>query len=818
MEFNIDFGKLVRKFVNYVKPDLPREVPVPVLNSYERFQGSVESILAYRSFDEESNLCFLDDGKNPAIGFIVEYTISESSWNDWYAWLENYVTSLPIGSTVLFGRLSTPLTVEDFDSISLKKNNPLMQKLVELEKQLILETSIGPSLISRTRLNSRKISSYIAIKIPYAGSPNNVVAINKFTGFVLSSAKNLLTKIEELSGESALLNKQELEFLLRKLASPMSDPNVEEDFENSVEVGPFKLFNADYSRYIDSDGHLTYATIDSEGDYSPELTIAALTIDSFPSDLNHLQVQKAIAADISSNSQIVCPYWAYTVVEIIDQEEKNRVIEISGGYSRDENKKPWFYDYYLNELPESQFNKKQLKFLMGLNLYTPPEEVDRNVESATIAFANQGFRVVDEVFLSFPLFLTSFPFQYSSTLDNIKRFSYIESFKALYAGCTSEVSSKLKNSDIPAFSRAGALCGIPFDSLIGTAFIGDKESGRSVLMGCAIESALNQDKKVRILSLNEGYKNIVNTWDGTSVSLRKEETGLNFFNLIHSEKLLEENISLISNIVEFLVLSYSSQLPKNYVELIDTAIRKAWKAKKENTNFSDVIFAFKDINNKMYSILGEVDPTKSFSLLNKPFNKELIKKTVAEIRLDTSDGMDSLYILWASMCLKLITKKEDVYVVEALDSFIKNENSILYFDNLLYSVGKNSIWGIPPFDENSLFEKSLLEQAELRKVIFSQDEDAITEGIKSKRILADNRVVSLLRSIQAFSDSFEVAVQQGESFVVYLIVKHYSQYLLMTSSMLEKEKINQLISKGYTLEKALIKLSQDYYNNKWGSA
>jgi len=365
MEFNIDFGKLFRKFVNYVRPDLPREIPVPVINAYERFQGSVESILAYRSFDEETNLCFLDDGSNPAIGFIFEYVLPEEVWDSWYAWLNDYVCAMPEGTTLLFGRLSTPVKEDDLNVLNISKNNPLMEKLVNLEKQLILETSTGPSLLSKNRLNSRKISAYIAIRVPYKGSPNNIVAINKFTNYVASVHKEFFTNITQFNGEATLLDRTALETLLRQLASPVSDPLQEEDFADSIEVGPFKLFNASYHRYIDSEGHLTYATIDAEGEYAPELNIATLTVDSFPSDLSHLQVQKAIAADISYNSQIVCPYWAYTIIEVISQEERNKAVEVSGGYSKEYKEKPWFYDYYLNELPPSHFEKKTIKIFNG---------------------------------------------------------------------------------------------------------------------------------------------------------------------------------------------------------------------------------------------------------------------------------------------------------------------------------------------------------------------------------------------------------------------------------------------------------------------
>lgn len=241
MEFNIDFGKLFRKFVNYVKPDLPREIPVSVINSYERFQGSVESILAYRSFDEETNLCFLDDGKNPAIGFVVKYTIPENNWKDWYSWLEKYTVSLPEGTTLLFGRLSTPIQDSDLIALDLKKNNALMEKLVSLEKQLILETSISNSLLSKNRLNSRKVTAYLVLKLPYTGSPNNLVAINKFTNYVKKVCSDFLSTISDVKGDVEVVDKDGLEFLLRQLCSPMSDPLEDENFINSTEVGPFKL-------------------------------------------------------------------------------------------------------------------------------------------------------------------------------------------------------------------------------------------------------------------------------------------------------------------------------------------------------------------------------------------------------------------------------------------------------------------------------------------------------------------------------------------------------------------------------------------------
>lgn len=819
MEFNIDFGKLFRKFINYVKPDLPREVPVPVINSYERFQGSVESILAYRSFDDDSNVCFLDDGKNPAVGIIVEYTIPENSWTQWYSWLESFVVQLPVGATVLFGRLSTPLREDDLQSLDIKSNNDFMEKLISFEKQLILETSTGNSLLSRNRLNSRKVTAYIAIKLPYTGSPNNLVAINKFTNYVESVRSEVVKQIYDCNGSYQTVDKSRLELLLRQLASPMSDPLDEDNFANSTEVGPFKLFNSDYTRYIDSEGYLTYATIDGEGEYIPELSIATLTADSFPSDLSHLQVQKAIAADMSYKDQIVCPYWAYSIVEVINQEERNKLVEISGSYSKNHQDKPWFYDYYVNELPPEQFEKKQLKFLMGVNLYSPPENLEENIKMAVTAFSNQGFRLVDEVFLGFPLFLTSLPFQYSPTLTAINRFTYTLADKALFTGYTSDISSKLSEKEIPAFTRAGAICGINIDDIVGSVLVGKSDSGKSVLMGCAIENLLNNDKNVCILSEGPGFKDFVSVWGGGSYSIAKEETGLNFFSLIKEEAVLKAHMPSIVGLFESMLELVETYWDEKNYPLVEKAILAAWKAHKTNTTFDHVVAAMKQINDELYSRLIKLTTTKTAPILNRPVSFAHKNKNVLEIRVDEVDGLKIPYLMWASLCLKILLNN-GIFVLDNASAFEEDIAAGFFFKRFSEQIHNQGIWGISSFKddpEEGWVEDILYVDLQLKSIVFMQDEDAIISAIRNKRIKEDNRVVSVLRSIRAFPDSFEIAVEHGDTFKVFLVVKHYSQYLLMTSSLLEKERVNRLISEGYSLEKALIKLSQDYYNNKWGN-
>jgi conjugal transfer ATP-binding protein TraC len=222
---NADLSALMQKGSKAIRPDAPGEAAIKRNEAQSlTARESFSSLFTYRFFDPIHNICFLDDGASPAIGFTLGMSPLASAGVDTESQFEAIFTKLPPDSIIQFGKLVTP-QVEGFlntwaNARLAKNTNPLLRQIALRRLDFMLATASGPSMLPHTRLHPRMMQWYVSVRLPYKGNLNDAAELNSFVRQALDIRGDIQGTLKSGMMESVVLDESELKFLLRELANP----------------------------------------------------------------------------------------------------------------------------------------------------------------------------------------------------------------------------------------------------------------------------------------------------------------------------------------------------------------------------------------------------------------------------------------------------------------------------------------------------------------------------------------------------------------------------------------------------------------------
>ena len=179
--------KLSKHFKNlaaWLKPDPPGLAPLTMGVARALTERTTfASLLSYRDMDER-NFMHLDNGVEPAIGFLLGINPLMIAGVDAEPQIEAVLSACPADSIVQFGAISTP-QVEGFlnqwTKARLENNtNPLLREVALRRREFMLKTAVGPSMLPQARLHPRMLQWYVAVRIPYKGELTDTAELNSF--------------------------------------------------------------------------------------------------------------------------------------------------------------------------------------------------------------------------------------------------------------------------------------------------------------------------------------------------------------------------------------------------------------------------------------------------------------------------------------------------------------------------------------------------------------------------------------------------------------------------------------------------------------
>ena len=355
-------------------------------------------------------------------------------------------------------------------------------------------------------------------------------------------------------------------------------------------------------------------TILLTGSQAP-VAVAALTVDA-PSMHAHLQATESVLGNpLSRDDRIGCPFWAYTTIQVVDQEKARSSIEgkvaqlrrTLPGAQGVTNVMSHLADRLKNAeafLMQLDRGRKAVRAYSGINLYAPPEEMPRFVENTCHLWRKAGFRISKESHIAGAVFAASLPFQYSASIDRpsagLRRASMMTSFNAaclMFLLGTPDIDADGAGGPL-LLSRQGHLTSLdPWGHERGREsnnflITGSAGSGKNFLAMEVLVDTLAKGGNAAILDMGRSYHHHVAALGGKAVNFDKSTpVTVNPFSLLKSETDLMDTHAMLQAMLLTLAFGTSSldEVPRNAWMLTDLAVEAAYRSAGANASLQTVI-------------------------------------------------------------------------------------------------------------------------------------------------------------------------------------------------------------------------------------
>jgi conjugal transfer ATP-binding protein TraC len=117
--------------------------------------------------------------------------------------------------------------------------------------------------------------------------------------------------------------------------------------------------------------------------------------------------------------------------------------------------------------------------------------------------------------------------------------------------------------------------------------------------------------------------------------------------------------------------------------------------------------------------------------------------------------------------------------------------------------------------ERSAAGKAAIENAEW-KFVLHQNPESLEYAVAHKRLVGDEYLLSLLKTVKSGEGFSEVYVRSGSGQGVYRFITDRHTYYLYTTNPKDIARLEQLTNNGMTLSQAIDKLARADYIEKWG--
>lgn len=858
---NSNIHSAMAKGIKVARPDAP--VPTPIKRSDATAlttRESFSSLFSYRFFDPTHNICYLDDGMSPSIGFVLAISPLASAGIDTESQFEAMLTKLPPDSVIQFGKLVTA-QVEGFlntwANARLKTNeNPLLRQIAERRLDFMLATAAGPSMLPHTRLHPRMMQWYVAVRLPYKGSLNDPAEIQEFVRQCLDTRGDIQGTLKSGLMNSVALDEAELKFLLRELVNPHIHPT--ERLYSEVASAPLAqdIVARNTRVSVQKDGRIAFASQAGSAD----VVVSALTVDSAPRTLYIPMMAKTLGDPLRHDDRITCPYWAYTTVHVLHADGARDALMAKLGMLNKQtmSESAWFksmmgFLYERKERADALSKQAEnghtlVRAYSGINLYTAPKEARYQTEIVKGFFRQSGFRISEEAFISLPAFVASLPLQYIPTMDPAnKGLQRAWMMSSLNAASMIQIQGDWrgtgeKNGGLLLVSRAGQVA--TFDLLqtsinYNFVIVAASGSGKSFLANEIVCDFLSKGGIARLIDVGRSYQRFCEVMGGENIVFSNDNPmSLNPFSDIKTEDDLNEMMPMLKDLLRLMAYPLTSEedTPAYQYQLIEKAIAEAWRefgSDCELAHVADWLEKYKgDGSTRGFDLALQLEPfskgryRKWFSgPRTVEFNKPLVVIELEELKQDAALQAVVLQLVMYQVTKEMYLTDRRIPKLLAIDEawdLMGGLKTGRFIETAFRRMRKyNGIAGVitQSFED---FEKSPAARAAIEnaawKFILYQQPESVEFAVANKRISADENTVDLIKSVKSGTGYSEVYIRGEQGSGLYRFVTDKHSYYTFTTKPTDINRLNDLIDGGHSIVEAIDTLAMADYKAMWGEA
>lgn len=857
----LNFASLLKRATAFVRPDAPGAVPHTMAAAAAMTdRNSFTSLFTYRYFDSDKKVIYLDDTAQPAVGFVMAINPLMVAGVDTEGQIEAVINALPPDSVMQIGKLVTP-QVGDFiarwkEAREVKNKNPLLLQIAERRSDFLNTTAVGPSMLPQTRLHPRMMRWYVAVRIPYKGELHDQAEMNTFLRQVQDVRGTVSGALKAAGMDSVVLDEEGLKFLLREMLNPHIDPD-QRLYEQVVGIPLSQDIVARNTRMtVRADGRIGF----TQGTGDAEVVMTAITADAAPQTLFLPMMARTLGDPVAWDERITCPYWAYTTVHVLHPDDSRDKLQTTLGLLTKQtmSESPWFRAMmgHLYErkdraqalLRETGKGKTLVRAYTGINLYTPPEEARAQTEYVKGLFRRAGFRASEEVYISLPVFLASMPLQYSPMMDpankGLQRASLMSS---LNAASMMQVQGDWRGTGedkggLMLVSRSGQLA--TFDLLQTTinynfVVVAASGSGKSFLANEIVCDFLSKGGIARLIDVGRSYARFCTVMGGENIVFSAADpVSLNPFTNIKTEDDLNEMMPMLKDLLRLMAypLTPEEETPAYQYQLLEKAISEAWHTVGSNCDLSNVVQWLRDYrgdeSNRAQDLAMQLEPfshgryRRWFSgPRTVTFNKPLVVIELEELKQDSALQAVVLQLVMFQVTKEMYLGDRRLPKLLAIDEawdLMGGLKTGRFIETAFRRMRKyNGIAGVitQSFED---FEKSSAARAAIENAawqfILYQRPESIEFAVSNKRISADEMSVALIKSVRSGAGFSEVFVRGEQGSGLYRFVTDKHSYYTFTTKPTDINRLDDLVLKGMTMEKAIDTLAMEDYEQMWGQS
>lgn len=853
--------KLLNAILAFVKPEVAGDISSNLSAAYALTErNSFSQLLTYQHFDEELNICYLEDGPVPAVGFLLAMNPLMVAGTDTEDQFEAIIHSMPPDTILQVGKLATP-QIEGFinrwtNSRLEKNNNELLRNIALQRREFMLHTATENSMLQDTRLHPRMMQWYLAVRIPYKGSLKEEVEITSFLRTVVNLRESTQGALKAAGMDSVVCKEADLKYMLREMLNPQQEP-----LKRLQDITPDAPLSQDVVSQetrvsVQADGRLKF----KNGDDDEGVLVTVLTVDSTPKTVYLSMMARTLGDPVSWTERVTCPYWAYTTIHVLHPDDsKDKLLANFGLLNKQTmSESPWFrsmmghlYDRKDRAgalLQETNNGRTLVRAYTGINLFTAPDDARPQAEHVKGLYRRAGFRLSEEKYISLPVFLASLPLQYSAAMDppnkGLQRASLMSS---LNASSLLQVQGDWRGTGedkggMLLVSRAGQVA--TFDLLQTTInynfiIVAASGSGKSFLANEIIGDFLSKGGIARIIDVGRSYARFCEIMGGQNLIFSPETpVSLNPFSDIKTEADLDEMMPMLKDLLRLMAypLTPEADTPPYQYQLLEKAITEAWRKGGTQTDLQDVVQWLRnytgDGTNRAQDLALQLEPFSHGRYKRwftgprtVQFNKSLVVIELEELKQDSALQAVVLQLMMYQTTKEMYLSDRKIPKLLAIDEawdLMGGLSTGRFIETAFRRMRKyNGIAGVitQSFEdfEKSSASKAAIENAAWQFILYQRAE-SISFAVDNKRLTGDEMTLNLIRSVKSGNGFSEVFVKGEQGSGLYRFVTDKHSYYTFTSKASDVNRLNDLIRSGMTTEEAINTLAMRDYEKMWENA
>jgi conjugal transfer ATP-binding protein TraC len=853
-----NFKARIKNLISWVRPDAPGVNPLLTSDAISLLERNrFTDLLTYRDIDAERNLVILDDGENPAVGFVLAFTPMMVAGIDSESHFEAVFNACPPGTIVQFGKLVTPAVdgfIDAWTTARLEKNNnPLLRQIALQRREFMLATAAGPSMLPKTRLHPRMMQWYCSVRVPFSGDMTVTSELTEYLKMATNLRNTIQGALSSAMITSTSLDEDQIRFLLRELLNPHLDPRERAVTANRQVPLHKDLLDQNTRITLDAEGGLGFTR--SQG--APDVVASCLTVDSAPRIHSLPSMAQTLGNPVAWDELITCPYWAYTTIHVLDAEDAKDTLTAKFGLLNKQtaSESPWFRSMmgYLYErrdmagslIGETRKGHRLVRAYTGINLYTDPAESRVQIEHVKGLYRRADFRISEETFIALPVFVASLPLQYTPALDPPNRgMQRAQLMSSLNAATLLQVQGDWRGTGPEQggplmVSRSGQVaCFDLMQTSINYNFviIAASGSGKSFLANEIVCDFLSKGGTARLIDVGRSYYRFCSVMGGQNVVFSPTNPmSLNPFSDIKTEADLNEMMPMLKDLLRLMAfqLTPAELTPSWEYAAIEDAISLAWAEHKDETELEHItkaLAAMPDARAKDVAYMLQPFATGRYrqwfyGKRTVEFTNPLVVIELEELKQDANLQIVVLQLVMYQVTKEMYLSDRKIPKLLAIDEawdLMGGLKTGKFIETSFRRVRKyNGIAGVitQSFED---FEKSDAARASIENAawqfILYQRPESIEFAVANKRIVGDSGMVDLIRSVRSgegFSEVFVRGEQGAQGLYRFVTDKH--TYYTFTTNPKDINKLDALVAQGKTIVEAIDALANEAYEKMWGA-